>query len=47
MRKCWGYVGREPDIAVLERGATFGGMVRVVLAGVLVWYGLHVFYGTA
>ena len=41
------YDPKRPDIAVLERGATFGGMVRVVLAGVLVWYGLHLFYGAA
>ena len=39
------YDPRRPDIAVLERGAAFGGVVRVVVAGLLIWAGLHTFYG--
>jgi hypothetical protein len=41
------YDPEHPHIAVLERGATFGGLVRVVLSALLVWVGLRVFYGGA
>jgi hypothetical protein len=39
------YDPEHPHIAVLERGATFGGLVRVVMSALLVWVGLRVFYG--
>jgi hypothetical protein len=30
----------------LEPGASFGGLVRVLISGAVVWAGLRVFYGS-
>jgi hypothetical protein len=35
----------NPSLAVLEPGGTFGGLVRVLLSGLVLWAGLRIFYG--
>jgi hypothetical protein len=41
------YDPAHPHLAVLEPGATFGGLVRVLISGGVVWAGLRLFYGGA
>lgn len=41
------YDPANPHLAVLEPGATFGGLVRVLISGAVVWLGLRMFYGGA
>ena len=40
------YDPAHPHLAVLEPGASFGGLVRVLISGAVVWAGLRVFYGS-
>jgi hypothetical protein len=40
------YDPAHPHLAVLEPGASLGGLVRVLISGAVVWAGLRVFYGS-
>jgi hypothetical protein len=39
------YDPAHPHLAVLEPGASLGGLVRVLISGAVIWAGLRVFYG--
>lgn len=41
------YDPAHPHLAVLEPGASFGGLIRVLISGAVIWLGLHLFYGGA